>query len=208
MSHNTSCEKRKNGRVALRSKAEDIFSRERKRPRKSPPCYANPYVLYHMYERSVMLMLFNIHNVICLVSIEGDAPGPIHERSTSNLLVVFVQADAMVWLGGNMACACTMVRRMRTAATQDDYTDSNFASQKTLVLPLTAHTYQARLVSARNACRDFRDRSAHFPNPPQPTLGWLVERFWCSNYLGRSLLLLALEYAGKTDHAWAMIKVG
>ncbi|KAF5852764.1 hypothetical protein GGP41_008189 [Bipolaris sorokiniana] len=45
MSHNTSCEKRKNGRVALRSKAEDIFSRERKRPRKSPPCYANPYVL-------------------------------------------------------------------------------------------------------------------------------------------------------------------
>lgn len=88
MSHNTSCEKRKNGRVALRSKAEDIFSRERKRPRKSPPCYANPYVLYHMYERSVMLMLFNIHNVICLVSIEGDAPGPIHERSTSNLLVV------------------------------------------------------------------------------------------------------------------------
>lgn len=79
-----------------------------------------------------------------------------------------------------MACACTMVRRMRTAATQDDYTDSNFASQKTLVLPLTAHTYQARLVSARNACRDFRDRSAHFPNPPQPTLGWLVERFWCS----------------------------
>lgn len=67
-----------------------------------------------------------------------------------------------------MACACTMVRRMRTAATQDDYTDSNFASLKTLVLPLTAHTYQARLVSARNACRDFRDRSAHFPNPPSP----------------------------------------
>ena len=62
-----------------------------------------------------------------------------------------------------MAFASTMVRRMRTAATQSDYKDSIVAGQNALMLPLAVHTSQARLLSARNACRDFRIDQTIFP---------------------------------------------